>query len=190
MYTIGHSTHSIESFVGLLQAHSVNCVCDVRSAPYSRRNPQFNRENLRASLKRNAIRYVFLGKELGARAEQKDCYVDGKVSFALLAASPLFKAGIARLLEGNTRFTIALMCAEKEPLNCHRTVLVARQLEAEGIAIEHILANGDIEKHQDTIDRLIALLDLDRTDLFADEAEIIDRAYRLREDAVAFEDRS
>jgi uncharacterized protein (DUF488 family) len=188
MFTIGHSTHSIDDFIALLGRHSITCICDVRSSPYSRHNPQFNREPLRDSLKAHGIAYVWLGRELGARTEHADCYIDGRVSFERLAKAPSFRQGLERLIEGDKRFTIALMCAEKEPLNCHRTILVSRNLVRMGVPIEHILADGTSEPHEATIDRLIDLVGLERTDLFLSDSEIVDRAYELREATVAFED--
>lgn len=190
MYTIGHSNHAIEHFIELLERFAVDCVCDVRSAPYSRRNPQFNRETLRDSLKQQGIRYVYLGKELGARTEDEACYVNGKVSFERLAATPLFRKGIERVLEGDKTFTIALMCAEKEPLNCHRTILVARHLTSLGVPIEHILESGASERHEATIDRLIDIVGLPREDLFSTYDDIIERAYRIRGGDVAYTDAS
>ena len=188
LFTIGHSTHPIDDFVELLERHSISCVADVRSAPYSRRNPQFNRETLRDSLKEHGFAYVWLGRELGARTEHEDCYVDGRVSFEQLSRTSSFREAIGRLLDGNETYTIALMCAEKEPLNCHRTILVARHLEAIGVPIEHILATGKSEPHAATVSRMIDLVGLERKDLFLSNDEIVDRAYRLREETVAYRD--
>src|SRR5712691_7200087 len=144
IYTIGHSTHSIEAFVELLRQHGITAVCDVRSRPYSRMNPQFNREELKDSLKSADIKYVFLGKELGARSEDKNCYRNGQVQYDLLAQTKLFQDGIKRVEKGVKEFRIALMCAEKEPLDCHRTILVSRKLFDDGLIINHILSDGQI----------------------------------------------
>jgi uncharacterized protein (DUF488 family) len=190
MFTIGHSNHSIEDFVALLEQHAVDCVCDVRSAPYSRRNPQFNRETLKATLSERDITYVWLGRELGARTEDETCYINGRVSFDRLSQADLFLAGIDRLLEGDKRFTIAMMCAEKEPLNCHRTILVTKHLSDLDVPVIHILADGRLERHEETIDRLIDLVGLEREDLFASYEEIVGRAYRLREQDIASGTRS
>ncbi|HEY5666429.1 MAG TPA: DUF488 domain-containing protein [Gammaproteobacteria bacterium] len=188
MFTIGHSTHPIDEFIVLLERHAITCVCDVRSAPYSRRNPQFNRETLRDSLRQHGIAYVYLGEALGARTGHDECYVDGRVNFRLLRQMPTFLHGIERLLEGDKRFTIALMCAEKEPLDCHRTILVSRHLVEQGVPIDHILADGAIEPHPAAIDRLIDRVGLERTDLFSSADEIAERAYALQESTVAYQD--
>ena len=153
LYTIGHSTHPIDTFVGLLQAHAIEAVADVRSAPYSRYNPQYNRENLKASLKLNDITYVYLGDELGARRTEIECYRDGKVDFALVRKLPLFLAGIERLIQGLKKMRVAVMCAEKEPLNCHRTLLISSHLDDHGIEIQHILADRSL-LHHDEVKRI------------------------------------
>jgi uncharacterized protein (DUF488 family) len=98
IYTIGHSNQPIERFIALLQQHAVDAVADVRSTPYSRFNPQFRKEKLRAALAAAGIRYVFLGEELGARSKDPACYDDGRVSYARLAATDLFRHGLDRLV--------------------------------------------------------------------------------------------
>lgn len=96
VFTIGHSTHSSEVFCALLRQHQVEALADVRSSPFSRFNPQFNREPLEQFLKANGIRYVFLGKELGARSEDRSCYLDGRVQYGRLAQTPIFQSGLGR----------------------------------------------------------------------------------------------
>src|SRR5690242_9735719 len=128
VYTIGHSTHAIEKFIALLKSSQIEAVSDVRSWPHSRMNPQFNRETLKRSLREAGIKYVFLGKELGARSEDRGCYRNGQVQYDLLANTELFKQGIERVKEGAQKYRVVLMCAEKDPLDCHRTILVARKL--------------------------------------------------------------
>ena len=130
VFTIGHSTHPPERFLALLRQHGITALCDVRSRPYSRLNGQFNRENLQESLRESGITYVFLGKELGARSEDASCYVRGKVQYDHLARTELFKKGLDRVRQGMKDYRIALMCAEKDPLVCHRAILVARHLDA------------------------------------------------------------
>jgi uncharacterized protein (DUF488 family) len=132
VYTIGHSNHRIEKFIELLSAHNVTAIADVRSHPYSRFNPQFNREKLRTALRTAGAAYAFQGRKLGARSEDPNCYVNGKVQYDLLARTPLFKEGLARLVLGADSHRIALMCAEKDPLTCHRAILVCRHLVLKG----------------------------------------------------------
>ena len=185
LYTVGHSNHSIEKFIALLTAHRITAIADVRSRPFSRRHPQFNKERLATTLSQQGIAYLFLGKELGARSEDPSCYEKGKVQYARLAAAPPFKAGIDRVLAGAAKFRVALMCAEKEPLDCHRTLLVSRALEGAGASIAHILADGSLEPQERTMSRLIDLVGLPRDDLFRRD-DLIAAACRLREDKIAY----
>jgi uncharacterized protein (DUF488 family) len=186
LHTIGHSNHPIDEFVRLLTATGITAIADVRSRPYSRRHPQFNKERLAALLAQHRIAYVFLGKELGARPEDPSCYEDGKVQYPRLAATEPFKSGIQRLLAGAQKYCVALMCAEKEPLNCHRTLLVSRALEETGATITHILSDGSVESHAQTMSRLIDLVGLPKEDMFRDRAALIAAACKLREPKVAF----
>jgi uncharacterized protein (DUF488 family) len=185
LYTVGHSNHPIEKFVGLLSANGITAIADVRSRPFSRRHPQFNKDRLAAQLARHGIAYVFLGKELGARSEDPSCYENGKVQYARLAATPAFKSGIERVLAGAEKFRVALMCAEKEPLDCHRTLLVSRALARAGASIAHIMADGSVEPQEKTLSRLIELAGLSNDDLF-ERSELIAAAYRAREDQIAY----
>ena len=151
----------------LLRRHRVTALADVRSAPYSRFNPHFNRELLAASLKARGIRYVYLGRELGGRSDDPDDYEEGHIRYDRLARTDRFKDGIDRVARGAAEHRIALMCAEKEPLDCHRTLLVGRALDRRGVKVEHILADGRLEPHTMAMDRLLARLDLDpEGDLF------------------------
>lgn len=172
IYTVGHSNHPIEQFIGLLQPHGITAIADVRSTPYSRFNPQFRREKLQAALASAGIQYVFLGQELGARSEDPAVYdATGRVSYALLAKTELFRRGIARLKTGMAEHRISIMCAEREPLDCHRTILVSRELVRESVPVTHILADGTLEPHEHAMQRLVAKLKLPKDDLFVDSIE-------------------
>jgi uncharacterized protein (DUF488 family) len=190
VFTIGHSNHPQQDFLSLLLRHEITAVCDVRSKPYSRLNPQFNREALRQTLTANGIAYVFLGKELGAQSEDRSNYENGKVQYERLAKTELFQQGIQRLREGMKDYRVAITCAEKEPLECHRTILVARQLASLGIDIRHIHATGELESHADALDRLRRLLRLPEADLFREYNEILADAYRRQEERIAYESTS
>lgn len=190
IFTIGHSTHPLGVFVGLLRQHGVTALADVRSAPYSRFNSQFNREDLKRDLKAHGIDYVFLGKELGARSDDPSCYEQGKVKYGRLAQTALFKTGIERVLSGAQKRRIALMCAEKDPLDCHRTLLVSRALVAEGASVSHILADGKLEPHAQAMSRLLGVVGLPEVDMFRTHDELLKVAYELREQKIAYVDES
>ena len=185
LFTIGHSTHRLEHFIGLLAQHRVEAVCDVRSVPYSRRNPQFDREPLKHRLQAMNVSYVFLGKELGARSDKSACYIDGKVQYNYLVHEPLFAQGLSRLRNGMSRYRIALMCAERDPLTCHRTILVCRELRAPDLSIEHILADGGIESHAAAEQRLMSMLNI-RPDMLHGERDCIEQAYETQASHIAY----
>ena len=170
IFTVGHSTHPLEKLVALLQQHGVTALADVRSTPFSRFNPQFNKPAMKQGLEANGIRYVFLGKELGARPQDQSCYEDGKVRFDWLRETALFKSGITRLMQGLHTHTVAMMCAEKDPQNCHRTHLVAPALAALGVEISHILADGNIEPLEDTLSKSPDPAKERQEDLFSNSA--------------------
>ncbi len=186
VFTIGHSTHPQERFIALQREHEITALCDVRSMPYSRVNPQFNREELERALPGCGIAYRFLGKELGARSNDPACYEGGKVQYDRLAKTPVFQRGLDRVRKGMEEFRIALMCAEKEPLECHRTILVARQLVAVGIHVQHIHADGRLESHEVALERLSRLLNLPEDDLFRSHEEVLADAYRLQGSRIAY----
>lgn len=165
IFTIGHSNLSIDEFIALLQQHGVTAVADVRSHPYSRYLPHFSKNALEAALKAANIRYVFLGTELGARPNDPHCYVEGKALYENIAARPEFDRGIQRLIEGEQKYNIALMCAEKDPLTCHRAVLICQHLREFNLDIKHILSNGDLETHPQLEERLLVLQGLDEATL-------------------------
>lgn len=185
LFTIGHSTHSSEYFTSLLVRHRVQAVCDVRSIPYSRHNPQFNRETLKEHLRRTGISYVFLGKELGARSGNPRCYIDGKVQYKCLAEEPAFLEGLKRIQKGIESFRVALMCAERDPLMCHRTILVCRQLKSRDLEIAHILPDGTIETNAAAEKRLMSMVDI-RPDMFHSEPDCIEEAYDRQGNDIAY----
>jgi len=188
IFTIGHSSHSQGRFISLLQACDITAICDVRSKPYSRYSPQFNREELEQALQSCGITYRFLGRELGARSEDLTCYQGGRIRYDLLAETDLFRHGLKRLLSGVRQgFQIALLCAEKEPLECHRTILVSRHLASMGVDIKHIHSDGHLETHEAALSRLIQLRNLPDRDFFHSRGEILAEAYRLQEECIAFE---
>jgi uncharacterized protein (DUF488 family) len=184
--TIGHSNHTIERFIELLCQHRVTAVADVRSSPYSKIHAKFNREALAAALKQEGIAYSFLGKELGGRPADKTCYEHGRVQYRRVAATPIFRSGLDRILAGVQSYRIALMCAEREPLECHRALLVAPELEKAGITVLHLHIDGRTESHTDAMSRLLDLFRLADEDLFRSRSELIEEACYRQQERVAF----
>ncbi len=178
--TLGHSTHALDRFIELLSLHGVSAVADVRSSPYSRMNPQFNRETVKNALKQRGVAYSFLGRELGARPEDPACYVDGRARYDLIARTPLFGSGLERVADGSKRYRIALVCAEKDPTTCHRALLVCRHLIERGFSIQHILADGKIEDHEASLKRIAAQVGASLDDLFRSYDELVADIYSRR----------
>lgn len=166
LFSIGHSNHTIEHFVSLLAGAGVKLLADVRSYPKSRYAPQFNREALEQSLPQNGIQYLWLGKELGGMARDK-------------VSPEAFEQALARLIAESEKQPAAMMCAERDPLNCHRWLWLTRELNARDIEVRHILANGKIENQHDTEDRLLEAEGLAGEDFFPREQRLAD-AYRAR----------
>ncbi len=189
VFTIGHSNHALEDFLRLLAQHHITAVADVRSVPMSRLHPQFNREELSEALKQAGIAYSFLGKELGGRPQDPSCYVNGQVQYRLVALTGQFQKGIERVLAGAQKYRIALMCAEREPLDCHRGLLVSPALEKAGVSVLHILADGSLEAHRDTMDRLLERFGFTQDDLFRSREELIEEACMRQQERVAYTER-
>ncbi|WP_020469967.1 DUF488 domain-containing protein [Zavarzinella formosa] len=186
LFTIGHSTYSSEKFLSLIQSQNITAIADVRSRPYSRFSPHFNQNNLAKSLRTAQIHYVFLGLELGARRTEPECYVNGKARYDLIAKLPMFKQGLDRIRRGIKSFRVALLCAEKDPLACHRTILVTRHLRNDAGPVIHILGEDELEFQEDAETRLLQLCGMQAEDLFRSRDELIENAYDIQGERIAF----
>ncbi len=184
LFTIGHSTHDFPRFLGLLIQHGIEIVADVRSRPFSRL-PWFCRPALEQELKENGIRYVFLGQELGARRDERECYIGKRADYDKIAQTPLFLKGLERLKVGIEKCRIALMCAEKDPLDCHRTILVCRYAK-EFSDVSHIHADGHLEPHELAETRLLMRYHEDAYDLFRSRIEQLNEAYKRRGEEISY----
>jgi hypothetical protein len=184
--TIGHSTHTYERFVELLRNAGVTAVADVRTSPHSRHFPHFNRGTIEAKLHADGIAYSFLGEELGGRPKSRKYYSDGVADYERMAAAAEFKSGLKRVIDGAQKYRIALMCAEQDPLDCHRCLLIARALAERGMKAGHILPDGQIVSHSEIEDRLLSMSGRGKDDLFASREEQLASAYRERARKVAY----
>jgi uncharacterized protein (DUF488 family) len=146
LYTIGHSSHTPEHFIGLLQQHRIEVLVDTRSAPYSRYSPHFDREALSNLVSAVKIKYLFLGDVLGGRPKDEDHYDQaGRARYAKMGKSEEFLGAIARLERGAVDFRVALMCSEEDPAHCHRRLLVGRVLIDRGAQLLHIRGDGELQ---------------------------------------------
>lgn len=186
VFTVGHSSQELGDLISLLDRHCITAVADIRSTPYSQTYPQFSREVLKRTLNSRGIVYVFLGSELGARSEDPKCYENGRIRYDRLARTEQFQQGIERVVDGAKKFRLALMCAEREPLECHRAILVARYLVARGLNVKHILGEGTLEDHLDSLKRLTRMLNLGDDHMFRSHDQMIADAYALQAERIAY----
>lgn len=155
LFTIGHSNHRLDALVSLLKRHGVATLVDVRTAPYSRYNAQFNKEPLAQSLGQYGLAYVFEGDCLGGRPSDPGCYRTGvvpdenadylhEVNYGEVMKRPLFVRGVQRLLDLAGREPTAVMCSEEDPAHCHRHHLIASYLATEHpeVDVQHIRGDG------------------------------------------------
>lgn len=146
LYTIGHSNHTLDRFVGLLRRHHVERLVDVRSHPYSRWAPQFRKRALAEGLLGAGMSYVFLGDVLGGRpAGDEYNGPDGKVDYALRSQALDFIDGLETLLVLGSERPTAVMCAEEDPERCHRRALIAPALRARDVQVAHIRGDGRLQ---------------------------------------------
>jgi uncharacterized protein (DUF488 family) len=147
IYTIGHSTHPLEQFLALLREHRIEVLVDVRSQPYSRFAPQFNREVLGPAVEQAGFKYRHLGDTLGGRPADERAYrPDGSADYQKMAKLPAYREGLALLERGSRFHRLAVMCSEGNPLACHRHQLLARTLVEDGWRVVHILRDGRLQE--------------------------------------------
>jgi uncharacterized protein (DUF488 family) len=192
LYTVGHSIYEIEDFIKLLQNNNINTIVDVRSTPYSKFAPQYNKELLKQYLKQNAICYIYMGDTLGARYEDKNLlFNDGKVSFKKVQETKNFQDGIVRLERGIEKgYNISLMCSEKEAFDCHRFGLISEFLSKISINVNHIYPDKIIP-HKELEQKLLKKYEkkIPSVDLFNPNIRIeeqLNLAYELRNIDIAY----
>jgi len=150
IFTIGHSNATTQQLFSLLEKNNVQLLTDVRSTPYSRHSPQANREAIQSEARRSGIKYVFMGEYLGGKPKEVNPYDEiGNLDYSKLAATDRFTQGMRRLVEGAARYRICLLCAEEDPVRCHRGLLISRELAKLGIEVRHIRHDGKLELQTD-----------------------------------------
>lgn len=169
VYTLGHSNIPQERFIALLQRHGVQALADVRSAPYSRYVPHFNRPELEYAVERQGIRYLYLGEELGGRPPTDDYYdAESHVLYGRVAVAQFFLDGLEKLKDEAGVYKTAIMCSEEDPTNCHRHLLIARVLDGQGVRVLHIRGDDRVQTEDDLRPERPAAVQLD---LFGAESE-------------------
>ena len=188
VFTIGHSNHSLDTFLSLLGTHGVDLVADVRSTPYSRWVPHFNKNSVGAALTKAEIACEYMGEELGGRPADPACYDEnGQVIYDRLAETDPFQDALGLVIHAADERRVALMCVEKDPLECHRTLLVARALAEKGVSVEHILSDGGLESYDAALDRLLDKFKLPIVgDMFRTRDNLVAEAIRLQAKKFAY----
>lgn len=186
LYTIGYSGFTINEFIDVLTKHGINAIADVRSVPYSKFKPEYNSGKLKTKLNNSGIEYAFLGDLCGARIDAQECYRNGKADYDLIAKHPKFQEGIKRIKRGLEKYRIALLCAEKDPVSCHRLILICRHLRADDIKIFHIIDFKSVLTQGECEARLLKLFKLDQPELFRDVNDQITEAYARQAEKIAY----
>ena len=186
LYTIGYSGFTLNEFIDVLTKHGINAIADVRSVPYSKFKPEYNSDKLKTKLKNSSIEYVFLGDLCGGRIDAQECYNNGKADYGVIAKHPTFQEGIERIKKGLEKYRIALLCAEKDPIFCHRLILICRHLRTDGIKIFHIIDSKSILTQSECEERLLKLFKLDQPELFRDVNDQITEAYNRQAEKIAY----
>jgi uncharacterized protein (DUF488 family) len=189
IFTIGHSTNSIDRFIGMLRDARISAIADVRSSPWSRHNPHFNRPDLKSSLRSERIAYRFYGKQLGGRPTDPSLFQGSTADYEAMARTSEFAEGLEMVLAGAAQHRLALMCSEHNPLDCHRCLLVGRALAERGAEVRHVLSDGKIVAQQQIEEKLLAMSGRDTDDFFVPKIERLNAAYRDRSLKVAYTER-
>lgn len=143
LYTIGHGNKETGRFLEELRSFGIEYLADIRTKPYSKWNPCYNQETLRATIEAAGIRYVYMGDAIGGLPDDATCYTDGHIDYGKLREKDYFVKGLQRLVNANSKgVRLALMCSESDPSMCHRSKLVGEELMRAGIEISHIVGKG------------------------------------------------
>ncbi len=190
LFTIGHSTHTLSRFMDLLNLYAVQEVWDVRSQPYSKYNKAFNKECIERELSKNNMVYSFMGYELGGRTDNPACYDENnKLQYRRVAQLPVFQTALSRIKNKLKTCGTALMCSENDPLNCHRMILICRELcqktDSLKKEIKHILFDGSIRTNKE-MERLLMDKFKLYPDMFRTEKECIEEAYNRQAHKIAY----
>lgn len=191
LFTIGHSNLGMEDLLSALIRHEIKVVCDVRSRPGSFRYPQFNREALEARLVTARIRYEFFGDQLGGRPLDPACYLpNGLVDYVARRGAPDFLQAVDRMLASSRQQNTVMMCAEEDPLHCHRFMLICPAVVQRGVTPAHLRRGGTLEQHRDAEDRLLqqhGFADVTSDSLFSQgRASALEDALRLQAEQFGF----
>ena len=186
LFTIGYSGFTLTQFVSRLKQYHIGIVVDVRSTPYSKFRPEFNRENLENGLTREQVDYVWMGDSLGARVDDPTCYRDGRADYSLIAGRAKFQEGIELIRKWVSKCPVVLLCAEKDPIQCHRMILICRNIHDNTIRIDHILDNQEVQTQHECEKRLLMVHKLNQYKIFGNSDNALEHAYDLQGQKIAY----
>lgn len=192
LFTIGYSGHNAASFIDLVIENNIDVVCDVRSTPFSAYKPDFSRAPFKAHLNKVGVKYKFLGDQLGARPSDRSCYVAGQATYERISKSDFFLEGLKRIKTGIRSLNLALVCSERDPIECHRAILVCRNLPEIYDCITHIHTDGRTESQSDLDERLVDMFGLTPPPLLqrdGDWPKAVSNAYVKQADAIAYREK-
>ena len=189
VFAIGHSNYPYEKFIEIIKNYNINCIVDIRKTPYSKYNVQYNKETFRDRLKKDGYIYVYMGDEFGVKRDSKESYnSEGYADFEKVVNEEIFLNGVKRLKKGiNMGYNIVLLGAMQEPIRCHRSILVGRFLNKEGIKVKYILNDGNLANQDDIEEDLLNKYFEDRKQISIESLmgkeksrqELIEQAYKL-----------
>ncbi len=193
IYTIGYTSFQINDFIETLIKYKITCLIDVRSTPYSQHYSDYNKDTLEITLKNKEIIYRNYAHEFGARQENTIFYANGGyLDFNKFTSSNQFLEGVKKVTKGIEKgYKFALMCAEKDPINCHRSIMLGKGFKELGYNVDHIKANGQVETQCEIEIRLLDMYFKDRLQLSlfsasSDEDSLLNECYRKRNIDIGF----
>ncbi len=196
IFTIGHSNYNVEKLIDMLRYYNINCVVDIRGTPYSKYNIQYNKETIRDTLIKEGFVYIYMAKEFAAKRESKISYnKEGYSDFEKVINEEDFKKGVNRLRIGCEKvYRIALLGAMQDPIRCHRSILVGRELVKHGFIVKHILDDYSIAYQYDIEKSILEKYFEDRNQITIDsllgtdksEYEMVKDAYRMANKEIGY----
>lgn len=192
IFTIGYTAFQLEGFFSILKKYDINSVIDVRSSPFSKFHSEYNTDKLSEELKKRGFAYRNYKNEFGARQLEIKYYPHGYMDFSLFVKSDAFRSGMGKIMNAsNMDYRFVLMCAEKEPVTCHRVIMVAREFYKEGYTVKNLLANGEFYTQEDIEHQLVDMYYPDRNQLtLFDEQlswdEMVENSYAFQNEKIGY----
>lgn len=192
IYTIGYSAFLINEFIDTIKRYNVSCVIDVRSSPFSNYYSDYNKDVFKNTLKQHNILYRNYVNEFGARQTNPIFYSGDIVDFDKFIKSSQFLEGISKVKKGiELGYNFVLMCAEKDPIKCHRSIMLGKGFSNNGFDVKHIISKSELESQKELEERLLEIYHKDRFQLtlFGEkqsDSELLADAYKKQNLAIGY----